>query len=279
VQRHWKRCPECEALLLCPSCGGRLAQGETVCPVCQTPAGTPPAPYVEPATGMIFIPVPGGDFGMGDASGDGVENETPVHQVRLSAFHMGRFPVTQEEWRRLMAANPSRFEGPRRPVEQVTFALAQEFINRLNQKAAPGLRFDLPSEAQWEYAARSGGRNETWAGGEDPDRVAWTENNSHGASQPAGRLGPNGLGLHDMSGNVWEWCRDAFRADAYRLHGGQDPVVEAAGADRIDRVIRGGSWNLDPWSARCTRRFSFSEDCAGPALGFRLVMIRDPSQT
>ena len=221
---------------------------------------------------MIFVPAPGGEFAMGDVSGEGVENETPVHTVRLRAFHIGRFPVTQGQWRRLMPENPSRFENPDRPVEQVNFAAVQAFIQRLNRNAGER-RFDLPTEAQWEYAARSGGRDETWAGGEDPDRVAWTEANSRGASQPVGGLAPNGLGIYDMSGNVWEWCRDAFRADAYRLHRDRDPVVGTGGADRIDRVIRGGSWNLDTWSARCARRFSFPEDFGGPALGFRLVMI------
>ena len=272
VQRHWKRCPECEALLLCPACGRRLAQGESACPACPPPAPDTAAPYVEPATGMLFVPVAGGDFAMGDATGEGVENETPVHPVRLSAFSIARFPVTQGQWRRLMPENPSHHEDPDRPVEQLTFTNVQAFIKRLNQTAA-GRRFDLPTEAQWEYAARSGGRRETWAGGEDPHRVAWTENNSRGASQPVGRLASNGLGIYDMSGNVWEWCRDAFRPDAYRLHRTEDPVVEASGHDRIDRVIRGGSWNLDTWSARCTRRFSFPEDFGGPALGFRLVMI------
>ncbi len=272
VQPHWKRCPECEALLVCPVCGRRLAGGKTACTACSTADGQSQAPYTEPVTGMVFVPVAGGSFAMGDGSGQGVETELPVHEVLLRSFFIGRFPVTQGEWARLMPANPSRFAGERRPVEQVTFALARSFVERLNAAAGDGRRFDLPTEAQWEYAARSGGRDELWSGGDDPDRVAWTENNSGGTSHEVGGLAPNGLGIFDMSGNVWEWCRDAFRADAYRLHRGQDPVVEAAGADPVDRVIRGGSWNLDTWSARCARRFSYPEDFAGPALGFRLVM-------
>ena len=273
VQRHWKRCPECEALLLCSVCAARLAPGQTACPRCVSSAAAPAAVFTEPATGMVFAPVPGGEFAMGDGFGDGVENETPVHDVRLTGYYIGRFAVTQAEWRRLMPDNPSRFAGERRPVEQVTFADVQTFIDRLNHAAAGALRrFDLPTEAQWEYAARSAGRAEPWAGGGNPDAVAWTENTSGGASRDVGRLAANGLGLYDMSGNVWEWCRDAFRADAYRLHRRNDPFIEAAGTDRIDRVIRGGSWNLDSWSARCARRFSYPEDFCGPALGFRLVM-------
>ena len=274
VRPHWRRCPECEAPLVCADCGRRLAAGEAACPQCR-PAGPAAADttWTEPVTGMVFVRVPGGTFPMGDGFGDGVENETPVHEVRLDAFHIARTPVTQAEWRRLMPANPSRFEGADRPVEQVSWADVAAFLAALDRASGgAGRRFDLPTEAQWEYAARSGGRAERWAGGDPVDALAWTEANSGGASRPVGRLRPNGLGLYDMSGNVWEWCRDAFRADAYRRHAAADPLVSPVGGDRVDRVIRGGSWNLDAWSARCARRFAYPEDFLGPALGFRVVM-------
>jgi formylglycine-generating enzyme required for sulfatase activity len=206
---------------------------------------------------------------MGDLFDHGMENELPVHQVRLDAFHMGRYPVTQDQWLRLRSDNPSRFQGGDLPVEQVTWHQALDFARLLTQAHDGRYRFDLPTEAQWEFAARSGGRSELYAGGNDIDKVAWYENNSNGRTHPVGVNMPNGLGLYDMSGNVWEWCRDTFAADAYAHHEAHNPLVDVLGADR---VIRGGSWNLDAWSARCARRFNFRSDMYGAGLGFRLVM-------
>jgi formylglycine-generating enzyme required for sulfatase activity len=130
----------------------------------------------------------------------------------------------------------------------------------------------LPTETQWEYAARSGGLDDLYAGGGDVDAVAWYAANSQGTTRAVGTKRPNALGLYDMSGNVWEWCRDTYQADAYGRHSPRNPVIESSGEDR---VIRGGSWNLDAWSARCARRFNFRADLLGPGLGFRLVMLRD----
>jgi formylglycine-generating enzyme required for sulfatase activity len=218
---------------------------------------------------MEFVRVPGGVFEMGDLFGDGWENENPVHTVRLDGFFMGRFPVTQGQWERVMGENPSRFlRGPDYPVEQVTWAAVAEFIGRLNAAAGGLGPFRLPTEAEWEYAARSGGRRELYAGGDDVDAVAWTDGNSAGATRPVGRKKPNGLGLYDMSGNVLEWCRDVYAADAYSTHASENPLAGGAGGDQ---VIRGGSWNLDAWSARCSRRFSMGRDYSGSGLGFRLV--------
>jgi formylglycine-generating enzyme required for sulfatase activity len=220
--------------------------------------------------GMEMVPVPGGTFEMGDLFGEGMENELPVHRVGLDAFYIGRYPVTQDQWMRLQSENPSRFQGGDLPVEQVTWYQARDFARQLTLAHNGRYRFDLPTEAQWEYAARSGGRAERYAGGDAVDPVAWNESNSGGRTHPVGANRPNGLGLYDMSGNVWEWCRDTFAADAYAHHNAHDPLMEAAGPDR---VIRGGSWNLDAWSARCARRFSFRADMFGAGLGFRLVVM------
>jgi formylglycine-generating enzyme required for sulfatase activity len=189
----------------------------------------------------------------------------------LDAFFICKTLVTQAQWKCLMPDNPSHFRGDRHPVEQVSFHLVQDFINLLNRRRMGEYRFDLPTEAQWEYAARSGGRQEVFAGSGRAETVAWFEDNSQGRTQAVGQLKPNGLGLYDMSGNVWEWCRDVFRPEAYEFHSQQNPLCQGGGPDR---VIRGGSYNLDAWSVRCARRFSLAADYHAPGLGFRLVAIR-----
>jgi formylglycine-generating enzyme required for sulfatase activity len=268
VKAHWKLCPACGARLLCAGCGRRMPPGGGPCPACDAERAGADR-LIEPLSGMTLVRVPGGEFEMGDLFGDGWEDETPVHRVRVTGFHMGRHPVTQAEWQRVMGENPSRFQrGGDHPVEQVSFAAVAEFIRRLNAAARPGERYRLPTEAEWEYAARSGGRRERYAGGDEPEALAWYDANSGGSTRPVGRKRPNGLGLCDMSGNVWEWCRDVYAAGAYRDHGPVDPVAAGRGGDR---VIRGGSWNLDAWSVRASRRAAMPEEFYGPGLGFRLV--------
>jgi formylglycine-generating enzyme required for sulfatase activity len=227
-------------------------------------------PYTDPTSGMTFVYIPGGAFAMGDTFGDGVEDEKPVHEVRLSDFYMAACPVTQAQWGSLMDDNPSGLVAADHPVEQVTLADVTAFIEKLNAASPNAVHFELPTEAQWEFAARGGGKNERYAGGEDLGAVAWFEDNNTGGTAAVGGKAPNGLGLYDMSGNVWEWCRDIYHADAYRQHAKIDPVCTRGGTDR---VIRGGSWHLDAWSARCSRRFRFDPELFGPALGFRLVMV------
>jgi formylglycine-generating enzyme required for sulfatase activity len=272
VEARWKRCPQCTARLVCADCGRRIPAGREECPDCRgasEAASAAGSDLIEPATGMEFVRVPGGGFEMGDLFGDGWENETPVHTVRLDGFFMGRYPVTQGQWERLMGDNPSRFRrGADYPVEQVAWREVEAFIRRLNGAGDGRGRFRLPTEAEWEYAARSGGRRELYAGGDHAAAVAWYDENSEGATHPVGQKKPNGLGLCDMSGNVWEWCRDVYSADAYHRHAAENPLAAGEGGDQ---VIRGGSWNLDAWSARCSRRSSMDRDFAGPGLGFRLV--------
>jgi formylglycine-generating enzyme required for sulfatase activity len=206
---------------------------------------------------------------MGDTLGQGIDNEQPVHPVALDDFHISRCPVTQAQWSVLMEENPSAFQHPDHPVERMTWSDARDFAQKLSRSDPADVHYRLPTEAQWEYAARSGGADDLYAGGDDIDAIAWYEANSQGTTHPVGQKRPNALGLYDMSGNVWEWCRDTYRSDAYDRHGGPNPVATSSGPDR---VIRGGSWNLDAWSARCARRFNFRADFHGPGLGFRLVM-------
>ena len=273
VKENWKRCPGCELRLVCGTCGGRLPAADGRCPACSKGAEPTAGPdadgaWTEPVTGIEFVRIPGGEFLMGDTFGEGIENEQPVHGVRVSGFYMAKTCVTQFQWGRLMAENPSRFSGENHPAENMTLAQVHEFVERLCE-ASGGRRFALPTEAQWEFAARSGGKEELYAGGDNVNAVAWYAENSDGATRPVAGRTPNGLGLFDMSGNVWEWCRDTFRKDAYEVHRSFDPMIEDSGAEQ---VIRGGSWNLDAWSARCARRFSIRAEDKGPGLGFRLVL-------
>jgi formylglycine-generating enzyme required for sulfatase activity len=189
--------------------------------------------------------------------------------VSIERFYLARHPVTQGAWEKMTGENPSMFrKGDSYPVEQVSWLDAARFIQRLNGLAPGPDPFRLPTEAEWEYAARSGGKKELYAGGNDLNALGWYSENSEGSTRPVGLMAANGLGLFDMSGNVWEWCQDVYLPAAVAARGRGRP--EETRAER-ERVIRGGSWNLDAWSARCSRRFGFCEDYFGAGLGFRLA--------
>ena len=272
VKRNWKRCPECEVRLVCPTCNRRIKVGLSGCDTCSEKSQNhdqPETGIIDPVTGIEFIALKRGTFIMGDLLDEGLENEKPLHEVRLDSFHISKYPVTQKQWKSLMRGNNSRFRGGRHPVEQVSWDEVQIFIDRISKTISSEYRVHLPTEAQWEYAARSGGRNEKYAGSDEPDKVAWYNDNSHGSTHPVGIKASNGLGLYDMSGNVWEWCRDNFKVDAYRYHDQHNPVIIGRGRDR---VIRGGGWNVDSWSVRCARRYNLPREWHGPGLGFRLVL-------
>jgi len=228
--------------------------------------------YKDPITGMELVFVKGGCFQMGDTFGDGGADEKPVHDVCVSDFYMGKFEVTQRQWRIVMGTTPSTFKncGDDCPVEQVSWNDAQEFISTLNQKT--GKRFRLPTEAEWEYAARSGGKKEKWAGTSsegDLGDYAWYGKNSGRQTRPVGQKKPNGLGLYDMSGNVWEWCADWHDANYYQ----RSPRDNPGGPDRWSlRVSRGGSWAGSARDERATERRSGSSKGRSIEGGFRLVL-------
>ncbi|MCP4746716.1 MAG: SUMF1/EgtB/PvdO family nonheme iron enzyme [Desulfobacteraceae bacterium] len=274
VKENWNRCPGCESVLICPGCKTRRAKGQNTCAICenqqnrQAAKEDKPAVFTDTVCGLELVLVPGGSFQMGDTIGLGADSEKTVHKVVLDDFYICRYPVTQSQWLRIMEQNPSKQTMPDHPVEQVTWKDAIGFAEKLSQAYHGGHTFRLPTEAQWEYAARSGGNDELYAGGDSIDALAWYEENSGGRSHAVGTKAPNGLGIYDMSGNVWEWCLDTYHEDAYRVHAPVNPAIDAPGEGR---VIRGGGWNLDQWSARCARRFNFKADFSGPALGFRLV--------
>jgi len=234
--------------------------------------------WTDPVTGMAFVWVPGGSFEMGCGSwagslllfGDCQNNETPVHTVRLAGFWLGKFEVTQGQWQKVMGDNPSVYKnGDDYPVDSVSWLDAKEFLSRLNAQGTA--RFRLPTEAEWEYAARSGGKPEKYAGGDDLDRVAWYDDNSNKMAHPVGTKAPNGLGLYDMSGNVWEWCEDEFAA-SYPASAQDNPVVTGSG---LGRVVRGGSWLYYPSRLRTAGRFRSPPGERFSDRGFRVVRVPD----
>ena len=255
-------------------------------------SGAKPAPIAKSATAAVaprpvpaqttpaipgFVRVEGGTFQMG--SNDGGDNEKPVHTVKITSFYMGKYEVTQKEWKAVMGSNPSYFKGDNLPVEKVSWYDAVEFCNRLSEKEklTPAYAIDksqedwsnhnkddvlkwtirwnrnangyrLPTEAEWEYAARGGNGspgNFTYAGSNNVDEVAWYDKNSAGSTQEAGAKKPNGLGLYDMSGNVWEWCWDWY--GDYPSGAKSDPIGVSSGAYR---VYRGGGWGDEEAYAR-----------------------------
>ncbi len=226
----------------------------------------------EPATGMAFVRVPGGCYVMGDNFGGGDHNEQPVHEVCLKDTWIGKFEVTQGEWRALMPENPSAYAASdRHPVDSVNQADITEYVRRLTEKN-PGHAFRLPTEAEWEFACRAGGQRLKF-GGEAPPAGANTAEyaNIHGeGTTPVGSFAPNAAGLHDMSGNLWEWVSDVYAADAYQRHARDNPHYQSAGPARL---LRGGGWSHDAFFARCSKRHMHCRPTARfDFIGFRLVM-------
>ena len=217
-----------------------------------------------------MVHVEGGTFIMGATSeqdSDAYDDEAPAHQVMLSSFSIGRYEVTQEEWQAVMGSNPSYFEGEKRPVEQVSWDDCQEFIRKLN--VMTGKAFRLPTEAEWEFAARggNGSRGYKYAGSNDIDSVAWYSENSGSKTHPVGKKNPNELGLYDMSGNVWEWCSDWY--GNYSSSSFTNPIGASLGPNR---VYRGGSWYSYARNCRVSERSDFKPDFQYCYLGLRLVM-------
>ena len=232
----------------------------------------PAGPFTDPVTGMEFVFVKGGCFQMGDTFGDGNSDEKPVHEACVDDFYLGKYEVTQGQWQGVMGSNPSYFKecGVNCPVEQVSWNDVQEFISRLNQRS--GRRFRLPTEAEWEYAARSGGKAEKWSGTSSEGELgqyAWYSGNSDKRTHPVGEKRPNGLGLYDMAGNVWEWCADWYGGNNY-YQGSPRNNPEGPGSGST-RVIRGGSWKYDvPWNLRSAYRAGFVPANWDTLHGFRL---------
>ena len=209
---------------------------------------------------VAMVLVPPGTFTMGSPNGE--EDDQPLHRVTISMpFYLGKFEVTQRQWTAVMGSNPSRFQGDDLPVEQITWGDAQEFLKRLNARTGGGWR--LPTEAEWEYACRTGAEGD-YAG--DLDAVAWYVENSRGRTHPVGSKRPNAGGLFDMHGNVLEWCQDWHAS--YTADDKLDPVKVSGG---VCRIVRGGSWNDDAEACRSGYRFWLAPDNANALIGLRLA--------
>ena len=209
--------------------------------------------------GMVYIP--GGDFQMGSADADAFADEKPAHRESVAPFRLNRYEVTQEIWQAVMGNNPSTAAiGPEYPVETVTWNDCMDFINKLNRIA--GVRFRLPSEAEWEYAARGGARSNgfRYSGSGSIDAVGWHKENSGGRTHPVGSKNANELGLYDMTGNVWEWTSDKYNNNYSASRGGNN------------YVCRGGSWDNDIKLNRVYVRFSMDPSLKNKRQGLRLAL-------
>lgn len=218
-----------------------------------------------------MVKVEGGTFMMGEKHSllGGLGTDNKEHQVTLSSFSIGRAPVTQKEWKAVMGSNPSHFKGDDLPVESVSWEDCQKFIQQLNKMTH--MNFRLPTEAEWEFAARGGNMSKhyKYSGSDDVDSVAWYDDNSDGKTHSICQKKPNELGLYDMSGNVWEWCQDWY--DRNNL---SKSLSANFGNNKIRsfRVNRGGSWGSRARYCRVAYRDEDKPDAHGNFLGFRLVL-------
>lgn len=216
--------------------------------------------------GPAMVVIPAGRFDMGSENGD--SDEKPVHPVSIARFAMAKTEVTQRQWRLVMGTNPSYFKncGDDCPVENVSWDDAKAYARRLSELT--GQDYRLPSEAQWEYACRAGGKH-TYCGGADLGQVAWYDGNAQGSTKPVGRKQANAFGLFDMSGNVWEWVEDCYR-DSYQ---GALSDGRARGGSCEKRVLRGGSWFSGPRVARSANRLRSAPADRDDIVGFRLARM------
>ena len=217
---------------------------------------------------MVYVS--GGTFTMGGTSEQGSEaesDEKPTHNVTLSSYYICKYEVTQALWRAVMGSNPSEFKDDNLPVERVSWNDCQTFINRLNSYT--GRNFRLPTEAEWEFAARGGNysRRYKYSGSNDIGDVAWNTDNSGDRTHPVGTKRPNELGLYDMSGNVFEWCSDWY--GTYSSYSQTNPTGATSGSGRVNR---GGSWIFDAWYCRASIRFGHAPGFSSSNLGLRLVL-------
>ena len=242
------------------------------------PSGLHKEIVAELTTGGDFIEmgfVQGGCFEMGCGRwNDSCEpDEKPPHRVCLDDFNISLYEVTQKQWLDIMGYNPSMNSGcDNCPVEQVSWLDVQKFIRKLNHKT--GLKYRLPTEAEWEYAARSLGMKHSWSGTGDDldvDKYAWVSSNADGQTHPVGSKSPNAIGLYDMTGNVWEMCADWYHKQFYSRSPKDRPRGPRTG---VKRVARGGSFFVGPAGSRSTFRSSVQVEYLSSDLGFRLARTR-----
>lgn len=237
-----KDCPECPEMVVLPS-GSFLM-------------GSPPDPAADP-------------FSNEKPKAIGSKDEKPQHHVQIQSFAVGKYEVTQEQWYAVMGNNPGKNKGRTLPVEQVSWDETQQFIAKLNQKT--GQKYRLPSEAEWEFAARAGTTTE-WSFGNDATKLegyAWYNRNSRFETHGVGQKLPNAFGLFDMHGNVWEWVQDCW----HETYAGAptDGSTWTTACTENWRVLRGGSWGYAPVNLRSAYRERINPDYRDSGYGFRLA--------
>lgn len=245
-------------------------------------------------TRFEMIQIEGGPYQMGNAEKDASDEEKPVHRVTVPSFSCGKYLVTQELWKAVMGENPSHFQGKDRPVDSVSWEDVQDFLAKL--RAETGKPYRLPTEAEWEFAARGGIHSEgyLYAGSDKLSQVGWYGENSPDGAQPVGLKLPNELGLYDMSGNLWEWCEDDWHNTYHRapqdgsawidwedtrtflgklFNKAKEPLQTASTKSRKGsfRVLRGGYWYDDARLCGVSFRFFNRPEGRYPNVGFRLA--------
>jgi formylglycine-generating enzyme required for sulfatase activity len=216
---------------------------------------------------MEFVSVPAGEFMMGCSPGDAQcrSNEKPAHRVRIErSFRIQKYEVTQDQWRDVMGNNPSEIEGGDLPVQNVSWQNIERYLEKLNNRG-DGFRYRLPTEAEWEYAARAG-KTEPYPG--PIEAIAWYNENAGQVPHPVGAKQANDWGIYDMNGNVWEWVSDWFDANYYAVSPASNPAGPSSGSQH---VVRGGAFSDNAAFARVSNRFGVSPAFGNDDLGFRLV--------
>ncbi len=213
--------------------------------------------------GIELVLIPAGEFTMGEAGGE--PDEQPPHRVTISRpFYLGKYEVTQAQWKQIMGTNPSKFVGDDLPVDSISWKDVQDFIQRLND-AGDALFYRLPTEAEWEYACRAGTTGKYYG---DLDATTWYFDNAGGKTHPVGKKTPNAFGLHDMQGNVREWCQDWYDDFYYKKSPAEDPTGPTNG---LWRVIRGGSYFANSAACRSAVRYKLDPELKLESVGFRVA--------
>jgi formylglycine-generating enzyme required for sulfatase activity len=285
-------CPQTIMSRTIPAAWAIVLSAIALVPGCTAPAEQDASdmPAVPTASGEEMVSLPGGWFEMGSA--DEEETDQKLHRVYVSPFLIDRHPVTQEQFGRLMGSNPSIWKSPSNPVDHIRWSNAAAFCNARSRLEGLQPAYDpvtwecrfeadgyrLPTEAEFEYALRAGTTTPYFFGNHAAElkHYAWFKGNSTGGSHPVGQKRPNPWGLHDMIGNVWQWCNDYYQEDYYPQSPERDPHGPASGENR---VVRGGCWNSKPGDCRSAYRNlempAFTDICFGKdihgQIGFRCV--------
>lgn len=238
---------------------------------------------LEPITGMEFILIPAGCFSMGTPRNENIlwggdPDEKPPHEVCLDSYYIGKYEVTTAQWQIIKEnkeLSVTKGDGTATmPINQVSWVDANDFTNQMNLRIS-GFAVRLPTEAEWEYAARGGSKDNLYAGGNNIDNLAWQWINSGQKRHPVGTKASNGFGLYDISGNVYEWVSDWYSKDFYSRSPQNNPTGPDSG---IYKVARGGFYGDLPRECRITYRYNFSPEYRYLFTGFRLVAFPKPKE-